>query len=102
MNFASMDYFIMVAREKSFTKAAQRLYITQQTLSAHIASIEKELGCSLFVRHVPLELTYAGQVFLMPWIFKSAIAAWNRNSTTLPTASRAACALALPTPAAMP
>ena len=39
MNFASMDYFIMVAREKSFTKAAQRLYITQQTLSAHIASI---------------------------------------------------------------
>ena len=64
MNFASMDYFIMVAREKSFTKAAQRLYITQQTLSAHIASIEKELGCSLFVRHVPLELTYAGQVFL--------------------------------------
>lgn len=64
MNFASMDYFIMVAREKSFTKAAQRLYITQQTLSAHIASIEKELGCALFVRHVPLELTYAGQVFL--------------------------------------
>lgn len=34
MNFQSMDYFIMVAQERSFTKAAERLHITQQTLSA--------------------------------------------------------------------
>ena len=64
MNFSSMDYFITVARERSFTRAAERLHITQQTLSAHIAGIEQELGAKLLVRHIPLELTYAGQVFL--------------------------------------
>lgn len=64
MNFSSMDYFIAVARERSFTKAAEQLHITQQSLSSHIASLEQELGCKLLVRHVPLELTYAGEVFL--------------------------------------
>ena len=64
MTFASLDYFTMVARELSFTKAAERLHITQQTLSAHIAALEKELGCQLLLRHIPLELTYAGEVFL--------------------------------------
>lgn len=64
MNFASMDYFVMTAQERSFTRAADRLHITQQTLSAHIAALEKGLGNRLFVRSVPLELTYAGQVFL--------------------------------------
>ena len=64
MNFLSMTYFSTAAREKSFTKAAEHLHITQQTLSAHISSLEKELGCRLFLRHVPLELTYAGEVFL--------------------------------------
>lgn len=64
MNFMSMDYFITLAREKNFTRAAEKIHITQQTLSAHIAALEKELGTPLFVRHVPLELTYAGEVFL--------------------------------------
>lgn len=64
MNFSSMDYFVMVAQERSFTRAAERLHTTQQTLSAHIANLEKEMGSRLFVRSVPLELTYAGQVFL--------------------------------------
>ena len=64
MNFQSIQYFLQTAKRKSFSLAAQDLYITQQTLSASVASLEKELGCRLFVRHVPLELTYAGEVFL--------------------------------------
>ena len=64
MNFSSMDYFITVARERSFSRAAERLHITQQTLSAHIAGLEKELGTKLLVRSIPLELTYAGEVFM--------------------------------------
>lgn len=64
MNFLSMKYFTTIAQEKSFTKAANKLYITQQTLSAHISAIEKEIGTQLIFRHVPLELTYAGQIFL--------------------------------------
>ncbi len=63
MNFLSIEYFAAVASEHSFSKAAKRLGITQQTLSANIAALERELGCTLFVRHVPLELTYAGTVF---------------------------------------
>ena len=64
MTFASLDYFIMVSRERSFTRAAEQLHITQQTISSHIAALEKELGCQLLLRRIPLELTYAGQVFL--------------------------------------
>jgi len=64
MNLSSMDYFVVLARERSFTKAAQQLHITQQSLSAHIAALEQELGAPLVVRKVPLELTYAGTVFL--------------------------------------
>lgn len=64
MNFLSMDYFLMVARGRSITRAAQQLHITQQTLSAHIAALEREVGTPLFLRRVPLELTYAGEVFL--------------------------------------
>lgn len=64
MNFLSMKYFSTVAKKRSFTKAAEHLHITQQTLSAHIASIEKEIRCQLFIRRSPLKLTYAGTVFL--------------------------------------
>ena len=64
MNFQSIQYFLQVARKRSFSQAAEELFITQQTLSASIASLEKELGCKLFVRHIPLELTYGGELFL--------------------------------------
>ena len=64
LNFLSMEYFVTVARRRNITRAAEELHITQQTLSAHIAAIERELGCPLIVRHTPLELTYAGEIFL--------------------------------------
>ena len=64
MNFQSIQYFLQVARRRSFSQAAEELFITQQTLSASIASLEKELGCRLFLRHIPLELTYGGELFL--------------------------------------
>ena len=63
MNFQSMNYFLQVAEKRSFSQAAEALYITQQSLSASIASLEKELGTALFVRHIPLELTYGGELF---------------------------------------
>lgn len=63
MNFLSMKYFLTLAEEKSFTRAAEKLHITQQTLSAHMAGLEKEVGMKLFIRHVPLELTDGGEVF---------------------------------------
>lgn len=63
MNYNSIDYFIALRQEESFTKAAERLHITQQTLSAHIAMLEKEMNCKLVVRRIPLEFTWPGEVF---------------------------------------
>ncbi len=64
MHFQSIEYIIVTSQERSISKAAAKLHISQQTLSAHIASVEEELGCRLFIRHIPLELTYAGEEFL--------------------------------------
>lgn len=64
MNFDSLEYFSVLAQARSFTRAAEMLHITQQSLSSHIAGLEKELNCQLVVRRIPLELTYAGKTFL--------------------------------------
>ena len=63
MHFLPMQYYLEVVKEKSISRAAKNLNITQQTLSTHIAALEKELGCTLFQRRPQFELTYAGQVF---------------------------------------
>lgn len=63
ITFTQLHYFLEVAKQKSFTKSANSLYITQQTLSNHISSIEQTLGTKLFQRTTPLKLTYAGQRF---------------------------------------
>ncbi len=41
MNLQTMEYLIAVAEEQSISRAAERLHITQQTLSAHLASVEE-------------------------------------------------------------
>lgn len=64
MTFQSIRYFLMTEKRRSFTKAAEELLITQQTLSAQIANLEQELGNRLFERTVPLKLTGAGEIFL--------------------------------------
>jgi len=64
MDVRSLRYFVEVARQKSFTLAAQKLFITQPTLSRQIAELEEELGQRLFSRTTrKLELTEKG-VFL--------------------------------------
>ena len=64
MNFQTLEYVRAIGAERSFTRAAERLHVTQQTLSAHVAGVERELGCRLFVRSTPLALTHEGQAFL--------------------------------------
>ena len=61
MNFRNLQYFLAAAEEKNFTHAARRLYISQQSLSGHIAKLEDELGVALFDRGPELKLTYAGE-----------------------------------------
>jgi len=64
MNFESINYILETAKHHNISKAAKSLHITQQTLSAHILSVEREIGTPLFIRHTPLEITYAGQQFI--------------------------------------
>ncbi len=62
INFLNLEYFLVAAEESSITKAARRLNISQQSLSSHIANLEKEFDITLFNRSTPLTLTYAGRM----------------------------------------
>lgn len=63
MDIRQMQVLIEVARLRSFTKAAEALYITQPTISKTIKAMEEELGVVLFDRvGKKIELTDAGQI----------------------------------------
>ncbi|TYP58491.1 selenium metabolism-associated LysR family transcriptional regulator [Thermosediminibacter litoriperuensis] len=63
MEFHQLETFVRVAEYRSFSKAAESLFLTQPTISAHIISLEKELDIKLFDRRgKDIELTPAGRI----------------------------------------
>lgn len=65
MEIRNLEYFLEVVRTKSFTKAAQNLFITQPTISRMIKNLEDELEVVLFERlGKGVELTDAGRTIL--------------------------------------
>lgn len=63
--FTWKEYVYEVYRERSFSKAAQNLYISQPSLSARIKKIEERIGVPLFDRSTtPLQLTEVGEVYI--------------------------------------
>jgi len=64
MDLRQIRYFVTVARERNFTRAAHLLHISQPPLSRQIQALEEELGVRLLSRTSrPLQLTQAGKLF---------------------------------------
>ncbi|MFV2096890.1 LysR family transcriptional regulator [Micromonospora sp. LOL_013] len=65
MELRQLEYFVAVAEERHFTRAAERMHVAQSGLSASIRSLERELRASLFVRNTrSVELTNEGRALL--------------------------------------
>ena len=61
MEIRTLRYFLETAREENMTRAAQRLHVSQSTLSKQLKHLEEELGKKLFIRRsFSLELTEEG------------------------------------------
>ncbi|WP_326810236.1 LysR family transcriptional regulator [Streptomyces scopuliridis] len=84
MELRHLEYFVAVAEERHFTRAAQRLMVSQSGLSASVRALERELGARLFVRSTRrVELTGAGHALLVEasralasvWAGREAVAA---------------------------
>ncbi|MFE5505474.1 LysR family transcriptional regulator [Amycolatopsis japonica] len=86
METRQLECFVAVAEELSFTRAAQRLYAVQSTVSATIQALEGELGVKLFDRSTrKVELSPAGKVFLPE--AKAALEAFDRAREVVTDAS---------------
>ncbi|OEU92149.1 LysR family transcriptional regulator [Streptomyces abyssalis] len=65
MELRHLEYFVTVAEERHFTRAAERLLVSQSGLSASVRALERELGAKLFVRTTrSVELTGPGRALL--------------------------------------
>ncbi|MEN4473218.1 LysR family transcriptional regulator [Mycolicibacterium cosmeticum] len=80
MDLRSLEYFVAVADERSFTRAAQRCHVTQPTISGQITALERELGEPLFDRAArAMSLTDGGEI-LLPYARQCLAAAENAKA----------------------
>ncbi len=65
MTLDQLNYLLVLAEEQNVTRAAQRLYITQPTLTTFITKLERELGTKLFDRtRNPVRATKNGELYI--------------------------------------
>lgn len=65
MNLFTFTVFLTVVEEMNFTRAAERLYISQQALSGYIRRLEEHYGVTLFQRRPTLRLTAEGEAMVL-------------------------------------
>lgn len=64
MKSQNLNYFLTIVEEGSITKAAEKLFVSQPSLSQYLKRLESSLGVELFNHgSSPLKLTYAGQLY---------------------------------------
>lgn len=65
MLLSKYEYFLAIAEFKNITKASEKLYLSQPSLSQYLIKLENEIGARLFERkNNQMELTYAGERYL--------------------------------------
>jgi len=65
MELRQLQYAVQIAKERNFSRAAEKLHIAQPSLSQQLSKLEKEIGILLFQRNTnSVELTHAGAVFI--------------------------------------
>ena len=63
MTLLQLESFLRTAESLSFTQAAEKLYVSRQVVSAHVRTLEEELGCELFRRSArSIALTESGEI----------------------------------------
>ena len=78
MDLKKLRYLEAIYRLKSYTKAAEELFISQPSLSNAIHALEKELGVSLIDRsRQPLRFTFEGERFM--WHVYKILEGWRHN-----------------------
>lgn len=97
MELHQLRYFVAVAEEGSFTRAAEKLFLAQPSLSVQIRKLEQDVGAKLFERmRRQVVLTAAGEVFLDHAVRALAemerdASAWRRSSGSAAAGSRSGC-----------
>ncbi|MDX3007015.1 LysR family transcriptional regulator [Kribbella solani] len=86
MDSRQLEYFVAVAEELSFTRAAQRLFTVQSTVSAAVRSLETDLKTTLFDRSTRRVMLSAAGLALLPEA-KAALEAMDRARAAVEEAS---------------
>ncbi|MBN2897508.1 MAG: LysR family transcriptional regulator [Clostridia bacterium] len=77
MDFKQLESFVTIAKLNSFSKAADKLFLTQPTISNHILSLEKELDTVLFNRtNKKITLTHSGEI-----LYEYAVSILNKRDS---------------------
>ena len=93
MNFRQLEAFVFVVQYRSFSKAAEELYLSQPTVSTHISSLEEELGVQLITRSSKvvtptLSLIHIWDLRLRrPLLYPAELQAQEANEQASPTPS---------------